>query len=34
VGLFERVGPQRWRLVMPYPRWESTIDVMELVPAG
>ncbi len=34
VGLFERVGPRRWRLVMPFPRWESTVDVMELVPAG
>ena len=34
VGLLERVGPRRWRLVMPFPRWETTIDVMELVPAG
>ena len=33
VGLLERVGPRRWRLVMPFPRWESTVDVMELVPA-
>ena len=32
-GLLERIGPQRWRLVMPYPRWESMLDVMELVPA-
>jgi hypothetical protein len=30
----ERVGPQRWRLIMPEPRFESRIDVMELVPAG
>lgn len=29
----ERVGPQRWRLLMPRPRFESRIDVMELVPA-
>ncbi|CAN5537524.1 hypothetical protein BH09PSE4_BH09PSE4_21170 [soil metagenome] len=33
-GLVERVGPKRWRLVLPYPRYESLIDVMELVPAG
>lgn len=33
-GAFERVGPQRWRLVLPWPRWESTLDVIELVPAG
>lgn len=33
-GAFERVGPARWRLVLPYPRWESTLDVIELVPAG
>jgi hypothetical protein len=33
-GLFERIGTRRWRLVMPYPHWESTIDVLELVPAG
>lgn len=30
----ERIGPQRWRLIMPEPRFESRIDVMELVPAG
>jgi hypothetical protein len=34
VGLVERVGPRRWRLVMPYPRWESTLDVLELVPVA
>lgn len=34
VGVFERVGPQRWRLVLPYPRWESLLDVIELVPAN
>jgi hypothetical protein len=33
VGLLERIGSRRWRLVMPFPHWESTIDVMELVPA-
>jgi hypothetical protein len=29
----ERIGPERWRLVMPRPAFESTTDVIELVPA-
>ena len=29
----ERVGDRRWRLIFPYPRFESTLDVLELVPA-
>jgi hypothetical protein len=33
-GFVERIGPQRWRLIMPYPNFESQIDVMELVPAA
>jgi hypothetical protein len=33
-GIVERVGPERWRIVFPYPRWESTIDVFELIPKG
>ena len=33
-GWVERVGNRRWRLILPYPRFESTIDVVELVPAG
>ena len=32
-GHLERIGPNRWRLVMPYPRFESLVDVLELVPA-
>ena len=32
-GHVERIGPNRWRLVMPYPRFESLVDVLELVPA-
>jgi hypothetical protein len=31
-AFLERVGPQRWRLVMPAPHFESQLDVMELVP--
>lgn len=33
-GIVERVGPRRWRIAFPYPRWESTIDVVELIPKG
>ncbi len=33
VGMMERVGDRRWRLVLPWPRFESLLDVVELVPA-
>ncbi len=33
-GIVERVAPRRWRIAFPYPRWESTIDVLELIPKG
>lgn len=33
-GYVERIGPNRWRLVMPQPHFESRLDVMELVPLG
>ena len=32
-GWVERIDDQRWRLVLPYPVFESTLDVVELVPA-
>ena len=32
-GFVERIGPKRWRLLMPRPHFESQMDVMELVPA-
>jgi len=32
VGTLERIGPNRWRLVIPAPRWESMLDVIELAP--
>jgi hypothetical protein len=32
-ALVERVGSRRWRIVFPYPHFESTLDVIELVPA-
>lgn len=31
-GYVERIGPNRWRLIMPAPHFESQLDVMELAP--
>lgn len=31
-GYVERIGPGRWRLLMPKPHFESQFDVMELTP--
>ena len=31
-GYVERIGPKRWRLIMPEPAFESRMDVLELVP--
>jgi hypothetical protein len=31
-GYLERIGPERWRLLMPKPHFESQFDVMELLP--
>jgi hypothetical protein len=31
-GFVERIGPNRWRMLMPQPHFESQMDVMELVP--
>ena len=33
-GWVEQVGPQRWRILLPAPRFESLTDVIELVPAA
>lgn len=33
-GYVECIGPNRWRLVMPRPHFESQLDVMELVPSS
>jgi hypothetical protein len=33
-GYVERIGPDRWRLIMPRPHFESQMDVMELVPSS
>ncbi|HEX8625543.1 MAG TPA: DUF4893 domain-containing protein [Allosphingosinicella sp.] len=32
IGLLERIEERRWRLAFPYPAFESTLDVIELVP--
>ena len=31
-GWVERIGDNRWRVVLPYPHYESLLDVIELVP--
>jgi hypothetical protein len=32
-GAVERIGENRWRLILPYPSFESVMDVIEIVPA-
>lgn len=31
VGVFERIGSDRWRLVLPWPRVDSKLEILELV---
>ena len=31
VGVFERIGSSRWRMVVPFPRVESKLEILELV---
>jgi hypothetical protein len=33
-GAVQRIGERRWRMILPYPRFESLMDVVELVPAS
>ena len=33
-GFVERIGPARWRMVIPSPAFESRTDVIELIPAN
>jgi len=33
-GIFERIGPFRWRLVIPYPHTGARLDVFELTPVA
>lgn len=32
IGIIERIGERRWRLVFPRPHYESLLDVVELTP--
>jgi Domain of unknown function (DUF4893) len=32
-GAVERIGDKRWRLILPYPSFESVMDIIEMVPA-
>lgn len=34
LGYGEQIEARRWRFVMPYPRFESKLDVVEMVPTG
>ena len=31
-AVVQRIGPKRWRMVFPFPEYESKVDVMELTP--
>lgn len=31
VGVFERIGPNRWRLALPWPKVDSKLEILELV---
>lgn len=33
-GYVERIAPFRWRLVMPWPRGDSLLDILELAPVA
>jgi hypothetical protein len=33
-GVFERIGPFRWRLVIPWPRSGAKLEVFELTPVS
>jgi len=33
VAVLERIEHRRWRLVIPWPQYESNLDLLDLVPA-
>lgn len=33
-GIVERIGPKTWRMTLPYPAFESLLDVVEITPAA
>lgn len=34
IGALQRIGEDRWRLLLPEPHFESTLDIIELTPMG
>jgi hypothetical protein len=32
VGALRALGPQQWRLELPWPTWQSNLDLVELTP--
>ena len=34
VGVLRPLGDKRWRLELPWPQWQSTLVIVEIVPAG
>ncbi|HEY0600906.1 DUF4893 domain-containing protein [Brevundimonas sp.] len=32
IGVFERIGSERWRLVLPWPKQDSKLEILELIP--
>ena len=33
VAVLERIENRRWRLVIPWPQYESNLDLLDIVPA-
>lgn len=33
VGVLRAMTPQRWRLELPWPHWQSNLEIVEIVPA-
>lgn len=33
VGVLQRIGDKRWRMLLPFPSWEAQAQVMDLTPA-
>ena len=33
VGILQAIGDRRWRLELPWPKWQSNMEIIEIVPA-
>ncbi len=33
LGVLEAVGPQQWRIALPWPRWTARLTIIEITPA-